>query len=348
MHTLVNIYMRVIIVIALLTVPILGSADDDLLSMVKNRQELLCGVNKNLPGFSAKDEAGNWAGLDVDFCRAVAAAIFGDDRKVKFIPLSASERFDALEAGDIDILARNTTWNLSRDTERGFDFVGVNFYDGQGFIIKKLSNIKTIQDLDNTSICVLSGTTTVQNLRIFFRDKNLNYTPEIFEDYSTAMQAYLNNECQSFTADRSALASQLSQLDNPENHIILEDTISREPLGPVVSHGDNEWADVIRWTLLSMIVAEHLGISSANAKNMLATSNNDEVQRLLGGLEGEANNLGKKIGLAKEWAFNIIHLVGNYGEIYDNNVGPKTALRLERGLNNLWTRGGLMYAPPFK
>lgn len=333
---------RIVMAVILTLLPCLTLAGT--LDEVLQRGKLRCGINEGLNGFSDKDEGSHWAGIDVDFCRGIAAAIFADDTKVDFVPLTAKERFSALVAGDVDVLSRNSTWTLTRDTYDGIDFVGVNFYDGQGFMVRKSLNIKSAAELSDKSICVIQATTTAQNLRDYFKARGMKQQPVFVETNEEAVQAYQSGKCQAYTGDRSALAAQRVKLDNRDDHVILADVISKEPLGPAVSHGDNQWADIVRWTLFAMIAAEELGVSSANVDDMRANSDNPEIARLLGN-EGD---LGEKLGLSKDWAYNIVLLVGNYGEVYANNVGPDSAVGLDRGLNRLWTEGGLMYAPPIR
>ncbi|MCH7912664.1 MAG: amino acid ABC transporter substrate-binding protein [Deltaproteobacteria bacterium] len=303
-----------------------------------------CGVNQGLPGFSNPDEKGNWVGLDVDVCRAVAAAIFGDASKVKFRATSAKERFTALQSGEVDLLSRNTTWTFVRDNALGLDFTGIVFYDGQGFMVRKSLGIRNVLELDGASICVITGTTTELNLGDYFRTNGMKYRPVVFEKADEAVAAYEAGRCDAFTTDRSGLAAQRVRLARPNDHMVLPEVISKEPLGPVVRHGDNQWGDIVRWTLNVLIIAEEKGVTSKNIERMRKRSKDPEIKRLLG-VEGD---LGKKLGLPNDWANQIIRQVGNYGEIYERNVGPDTPLKLERGLNRLWNRGGILYAPPMR
>ncbi|MFQ5851639.1 MAG: amino acid ABC transporter substrate-binding protein [Candidatus Binatia bacterium] len=314
------------------------------LDAVKAKGFLQCGVHQGLSGFSNPDDKGNWVGIDVDVCRAVAAAVFGDARKVKFTPLSAKERFTALQSGEIDLLSRNTTWTFVRDTALGLDFAGVTFYDGQGFMVRKSLGVKSALELSGASVCVITGTTTELNLGDYFRANNMKYRPVVFGKLDETIAAYDAGRCDAFTTDRSGLAAQRVRLSKPDDHVVLPEVISKEPLGPVVRHGDNQWGDIVRWSLNAMIVAEEKGVTSKNVDEMKAKSPDPEVKRLLG-LESD---LGKKLGLSNNWAYNIIKQVGNYGEIYDRNVGPETPLKLERGLNQLWNKGGILYAPPIR
>jgi len=300
-----------------------------------------CGVSQGLPGFSNADAAGNWTGVDVDVCRAVAAAVLGDANKVKFTPLSAKERFTALTSGEIDILSRNTTWTLSRDADIGLTFVGVNFYDGQGFMVRKDSGITSTSQFKNgISACTNIGTTTELNMRDFFNSKGISYEPVAFEKADEVVAAYDSGRCDTYTTDKSGLAAQRTKMTNPDDHLVLPETISKEPLGPVVRQGDAVWEDIVRWSLNVMIEAEEYGISSSNA-DMMKTSENPAVKRLVG-TEGE---LGSYLGLDQDWSLRIIKQVGNYGESYKRNIAD-TGILPDRGPNNIWTQGGLLYTPP--
>jgi general L-amino acid transport system substrate-binding protein len=311
---------------------------------VKQRGVLHCGVNNGLPGFGAPNDKGEWSGLDVDFCRAVAAAVFGDATKVKFVPLTAKERFTALQSGEVDMLARNTTWTLSRDTGLGFDFVGVNYYDGQGFMVRESLGVKSALELNGAAVCVQTGTTTELNLTDYFRTNNMELKPVVFEKAEESVAAYDEGRCDAFTTDASGLAAERSVLKNPAEHVILPEIISKEPLGPLVRHGDNEWEDIVRWTLNAMVIAEEFGITSENVDKVKAESANPEIRRMLG-VEGD---MAQQLKLNPDWAYNVIKQVGNYGESFERNVGEKTPLRLARGLNQLWSKGGLLYAPPVR
>ena len=310
---------------------------------VKARGTLNCGVTTGLAGFAAPDDQGKWKGLDVDMCRAVAAAIFGDDTKVNYVPTNAKERFTALQSGEIDLLARNTTWTFSRDTDLGFEFVGVNYYDGQGFMVRKSLGVSSALELNGASVCVQTGTTTEKNLADYFRSNNLELKSVVFETNEQARQSYDEGRCDAYTTDASGLAAERSVLSVPDDHIILPEIISKEPLGPLVRHGDNAWGDIIRWTLNAMVIAEEFGITQANVDEM-KSSDNPEVRRLL----GVEDKMAAMIGLNDDWAYNIVKLVGNYGESFEANVGLKTPLGLARGLNQLWSKGGILYAPPFR
>ncbi len=316
-----------------------GTLDD-----VRAKGFVQCGVSQGLPGFSNPDEQGNWTGIDVDVCRAVAAAIFGDADAVKYSPLSAKERFTALQSGEIDVLSRNTTWTLVRDTALGLNFAGVNYYDGQGFMVRKDLGVTNALELDGASVCTNIGTTTELNLSDYFRANNISFEPVVFEKADEVVAAYDAGRCDVYTTDQSGLAAQRVKLSDPDAHVILPEIISKEPLGPVVSHGDDRWLDVVKWTLYAMIEAEELGVTSANVDQMRDTSSNPGVKRLLG-TEGDT---GKSLGLPGDWAYNIVKQVGNYGESYERYVGPNTSLKLERGLNALWTDGGLQYPMPVR
>ncbi len=300
-----------------------------------------CGVSQGLPGFSNADAAGNWTGVDVDVCRAVAAAVLGDANKVKFTPLSAKERFTALTSGEIDILSRNTTWTLSRDADIGLTFVGVNFYDGQGFMVRKDSGITSVDDFANgISACTNIGTTTELNMRDFFNSRNISYEPVAFEKADEVVAAYDSGRCDTYTTDKSGLAAQRTKMSNPDDHMVLPETISKEPLGPVVRQGDSVWEDIVRWSLNVMIEAEEYGVNSGNADSM-KSSDNPAIKRLVGA-EGE---LGAAFGLDNEWSLRIIKQVGNYGESYKRNIAD-TGILPDRGPNELWTKGGILYVPP--
>lgn len=315
------------------------------LDAIKQKGFIQCGVNTSLPGFASADSQGNYSGLDVDICRAVATAVFGDPSKVKYSPLNASQRFTALQSGEIDILSRNTTWTLTRDASLGFNFAGVNYYDGQGFMVPKKLKIKSAKQLKNATICVQSGTTTEKNMADYFGKLGVNIKPVVFEEEAAAEKAYETGRCQVFTTDASGLASiRSNQMSVPDDHVILPEIISKEPLGPVVRRGDDEWFAVVKWTLNAMINAEEFGITSANIDDMKANSKDPNIMRIV----GTGDDMGKLLGLNKDFAFNVIKQVGNYGESFERNVGKNTPLKLERGLNQLWSKGGILYAPPFR
>ena len=313
------------------------------LDQVKQRGFLTCGVNPGLAGFGLPDDKGAWSGLDVDLCRAITSAIFNDPNKVKFIPLTAKDRFTALQSGEIDVLIRNGTWTQSREADLGLLFTGTNYYDGQGFMVRKKLNINSALELNGASVCVPQGTTTELNLADFFRSHNLKYEGVAFATSDEAVKAYDSGRCDAYTTDASGLYAERVKLVNADEHTVLPEIISKEPLGPSVRKGDDQWFDVIRWTHYAMINAEELGVTKANVDEM-AKSANPEVKRLLGS-EGD---FGKGMGLSKDWAYQLIKNVGNYGEIFEKNVGEGSRLKIRRGLNNLWTKGGIQYAPPIR
>jgi general L-amino acid transport system substrate-binding protein len=314
------------------------------LDSIKQKGFIQCGVSTGLAGFSNPDDAGNWSGLDVDVCRGVAAALFGDAEAVRFTPLTATERFTALQSGEVDLLSRNTTWTLTRDTSLGLDFVGVTYYDGQGFMAPEALGVKSALELDGASVCVQPGTTTELNLADFFRANNMSFEPVVIERLEEVRTAYDQGRCDVYTTDQSGLYAERTVLTNPDEHIILPEVISKEPLGPVVRHGDNEWGDIVRWSLYAMLEAEEYGVDSQNVDDQKANSSNPVVRRLLG-VEGE---LGQGLGLSQDWAYNVIAQVGNYAEIFEANLGEGTPLKIERGLNALWTEGGLQYPMPVR
>jgi len=321
----------------------LVAAQTSTLDTVKGRGQLQCGVSTGLAGFGAPNDAGQWQGLDVDICRAVSAAVFKNVDKIKFVPLTAKERFTALQSGEIDLLSRNTTWTMSRDTAAGLNFTGISYYDGQGFMVKKTLDVVSAKELSGASICVQTGTTTELNLADYFRSSKIEYNPVVFEKLSEALGAYNAGRCDAFTTDVSQLYSIRLTLGNANDHIVLPEIISKEPLGPVVRQGDPRWANIVRWTLFAMINAEELGVTQGNVDQMKA-SKNPSVRRLLG-VEGE---YGAAVGLDNDWAYQIIKLVGNYGESFDRNVGAGSPLGIARGQNALWRDGGLQYAPPIR
>ncbi len=313
------------------------------LKAVTNKGFVQCGVSQGLPGFSNPDEKGNWTGFDVDVCRAVAAAIFNEPNKVKYTPLNAKERFTALQSGEIDLLSRNTTWTMSRDTALGMNFAGVTYYDGQGFMVRKSLGVTSARQLSGASISTQTGTTTELNLADFFRSNDTPYEVVAFATIDEAVKAYDSGRCDSFTDDASGLYASRLKLTNAEEHIVLPEIISKEPLGPAVRHGDDQWFDIVKWTLYAMLNAEELGVTSKNADEM-KRSNDPQVKRLLG-VEG---SFGEAAGLANDWAYRVIQHVGNYGEVFERNVGKDSKLGIARGLNALWTKGGLHYAPPIR
>ncbi|MDB5621598.1 MAG: hypothetical protein JWR39_161 [Devosia sp.] len=315
----------------------------DTLADVKAKGYVQCGVTGGVAGFSAPDANNKWAGLEVDFCRAVAAAIFNDAEAVRYTPLTSQERFAALSAGEIDILSRTTTWTMSRDTDLGIKFIGTMYYDGQGFMVREADGIASAMDLSGAAICIESGTTTELDAADYFAANNLEFNTVVFVDQDEVVKAYEDGRCDVYTTDASALAAERSKFANPAEHVILPEIISKEPLGPVVRQGDDLWFNINRWAYFALLEAEELGVTSANVDEMLG-SDNPAIKRLLG-VEGD---FGTPIGLTKDWAYQIIKLVGNYGEAFNRNVGPDTDIALERGLNALWTDGGLQYAPPIR
>ena len=339
--------------IIVLTIPVSGyfskqesvviTKEYGLLQTVKERGYLICGVNANLPGFSAQDESGTWSGLDVDFCKAVSAAIFGDANQVEFVGLNAAQRFPTLASGNIDVLARNTTWTISRDVNLMFEFAGVNYYDGQGFLIPTELGIKSAKGLDGAFVCITKETTSELNLNDYFAENNMAYQPIYVEGNKDAKAKLFAGDCDVFTTDASGLASARSGADDPSKWIVLPEIISKEPLGPLVRQGDQEWEDIVRWSLFAMISAEELGITSENVDAMI-TSKDKEVKRLL----GEEGYMGPMLGLGMKFGYNIVKQVGNYGESYERNVGINTPLAIERKLNKLWNNGGILYVPPFR
>jgi general L-amino acid transport system substrate-binding protein len=343
-------YFRLAVAGVVLTAGFAAAAQATTLETVKQRGKLLCGTNTGLAGFASPNDQGQWSGLDVDVCRAVAAAVFGDPQKVDFKPLNAEQRFTALASGEVDVLVRNSTWTLSRDTQLGLDFVGVNYYDGQGFMVKKELGVTSAKELKGATVCVQEGTTTEKNLGDFDKANNLGIQPVKFKESAQARSAYDEGRCDSYTTDASGLAAERTGLKDPADNIILPEIISKEPLGPAVRQGDSQWGDIVAWTHYAMLVGEEKGITQANvdeikAKNAAGTDGADaEVQRML----GITDKMGEGMGLSSDWAYNILKQVGNYGEVFERNVGKNTPLGLARGLNALWTQGGLQYAPPIR
>ena len=320
-----------------------GTALGATLDEVRGRGVLTAGVNAGVAGFSMPDEKGVWKGLDVDTAKAIAAAVFGDANKVKYVALTAVQRLPALQSKEVDVLCRNTTATLTRETVNGLNFAHVNYYDGQGFLISKKMNVKSAKQLKGATVCVLPGTTTEMNAADFFRKNGLQWKPVVIENNAELNKAFFAGRCDCLTSDASQLAAIRSVAPNPGDYIILPEIVSKEPLSPAVRHGDDQWFDIVNWTVMALIEAEEFGISSKNVDEMLK-STDPQIQRFLGVSPG----YGKALGLDEKWAYNVIKQVGNYGEVFDRNVGPKTPLGLERGLNDLWTRGGLMYAIPFR
>src|ERR1700731_3587975 len=313
------------------------------LKKVQDRGSLACGVSQGLPGFSSPDDKGNWTGFDVDVCRAIAAAIFNDPAKVKFLPLSAKDRFTALQSGEIDVLARNSTWTSSRDSSLGITFAAVNYYDGQGFLVKKSLKVNSALELNSASVCVQTGTTSELNLADYFKSNNMKYEVIAFGTNDEGVKAYESGRCDVFTTDVSGLYADRLKLSNPADHAVLPEVISKEPLGPMVRHGDDQWFDLVKWTLFAMLDAEELGITQKNVDDM-AKSDKPELKRVF----GTDGNLGEQLGLSKDWVSRIVKAVGNYGESFDRNVGAGSKLGIARGLNQLWNKGGIQYAPPIR
>ena len=320
-----------------------GSKKSKTLDNTKKAGFVKCGVSQGLPGFSNADEAGNWTGIDVDVCRAVAAAVLGDASKVEYVPTTSKVRFTVLQSGEIDMLSRNTTWTLSRDVDLGLEFVGVNYYDGQGFMVNKSLGVSSAMELDGASVCIQVGTTTEMNLADFFKANGMSYESVPVETNSEADAAYTAGRCDVYTTDASGLYASRAGYPDPSAHVVLPEIVSKEPLGPAVRHGDSEWADIVRWSLNAMIIGEELGITSTNVDEM-KSSKNPEVLRLLGVDAG----YGAMLGLSDDWAYNILSQVGNYSESFEKHIGPNTPINIQRGLNALYKDGGILYAPPFR
>ena len=322
-----------------------GMSQASTLDEVKARGSVNCGVTTGLTGFAEPNASGVWEGFDVAVCRAVAAAVFGDPMAVEFVPTTGQTRFTALASGEVDMLARNTPWTFSRDVDLKFEFVGVNYYDGQGFMVPASLGVSSALELDGATVCIQTGTTTELNLADFFASNNMSYEPVPIETNAEAQQQYLANACDVYTTDASGLAATRATFEDPSAHVVLPEIVSKEPLGPLVRHGDHEWGDIVRWSLNALIAAEEMGITSANVAELAAApGNNPEINRILG-TEGE---LGAMLGLEANWAVNVISAGGNYGEIFDRNIGESTPIGLARGLNAQWTDGGLLYSPPFR
>ena len=329
-------------ILAMLLLCVAGVAQgQSTLDAVKSKGFVQCGVNTGLAGFSQPDSKGMWKGLDVDLCRAVAAAVFGDAAKVRYTPLTAQQRFTALQSGEVDILSRNTTWTVTRDTSLGLNFAGVNFYDGQGFMVPKKLNVKSAKQLNGATVCVQPGTTTELNLADYFRANRMSFKPVVIEKLEEVLNAYFSGRCDVFTTDVSGLVSvRGSRAPKPDEHVILPEVISKEPLGPAVRHGDDRWFDVVKWSLFATIEAEELGLSSKTVDQALG-SKDPAVQRFV----GATGDVGKMLGLDNRWAYHIVKQVGNYGESFEANLKP---LGFERGINALWSKGGILYAPPIR
>ncbi len=311
---------------------------------VRGKGYVQCGVSPGLPGFSNPNDKGEWSGIDVDVCRAVAAAVLGDARKVKFTPLSAKQRFTVLQSGEIDVLSRNTTWTLTRDSALGLNFAGVVYHDGQGFMVRKDLGVKSARDLDGAMVCINAGTTTELNAADYFRANRMRYSPVTFEKSDEVVAAYDAGRCDVYTTDQSGLYAQRIKLKNPGAHVVLPEIISNEPLGPVARQGDDEWFNIVRWSLFAMINAEELGVTSGNVAGLAKSTSDPQIRRLLG-TEG---TMGAHLKLDAAWAMRIVAQVGNYGEVFERNLGPATTLKISRGINQLWSKGGVMYAPPIR
>ena len=323
------------------SLPATDAAAQATLNSVKQKGVLTCGSNRGAPGFGAPDAQGNWSGLDVDLCRAIAAAIFDDPTKVQFVPLSAQDRFTALQSGQVDVLARNSTATMSRDTQLGLEFPAINYFDGQGFMVRKSLGLAAAKELNGKSVCTDQGTTTELNLADYFRANKMTFKPVVIEKLDEVLNAYFAGRCDVYTTDHSGLIStRATRAPKPEEHVILPEIISKEPLGPAVRHGDDRWFDVVKWSMFAMLEAEEMGLSTKTIDKE-ASSTNPNIQRFV----GATGDIGKMLGLDNKWAFNIIKQVGNYAESFDNNLKP---LGFERGLNRLWNQGGLMYAPPIR
>ena len=321
-----------------------AAAPGKTLETVKARGQLSCGVSTGNPGFSNPDDKGNWTGFDVDFCRAVAAAIFDDPKKVSFKPLTAKERFTALQSGEVDLLVRTTTWTMQRDTALGLAFVGINYVDGQGLMVAKKLGVKSAKELNGASVCVATGTTTERNLADYFRSNKLDYKPVVYEKADEIIAAYQAGRCDVYTTDQSSLFTQRTRMQNPADHVVLPEIISKEPLGPSVRQGDFQWFTMVKWVFYGMINAEEYDVTSKNVEQLAKDSKKPEIMRML----GTDGDFGPGIGLTKDWLVRVVKHVGNYGESYDRNLGEGSPIKIERGLNRLWSKGGIQYAPPIQ
>ena len=333
------------LVLAVLGLSFTGISSAGTLDDVMAKEHVQCGITTGLAGFAFTDDQGNWQGFDVALCKGVAAAVFGDASKVKYTNLTGKTRFEALKAGEVDLLSRNTTWTYSRDVDLKLTFLGVNYYDGQGFIVPASLGVSSATELEGASVCIQTGTTTELNLADFFRGNNMNYEPVPIETNAEARQNYLAGRCDVYTTDRSGLAATRASLENPADHVVLPEIISKEPLGPLVRHGDDEWGDVVRWTLNVLIIAEEKGITKENVRAMAAETQKDAEMNRMFGTEGE---YGAMLGLSADWVVNVIAAIGNYGELFEQYLGVNTDIGLERGVNALWTDGGLIYSPPYR
>jgi general L-amino acid transport system substrate-binding protein len=338
MHKLTHFAVAAIITAVFATSALAGTLED-----TQKKGYLSCGVNTGVPGFAIPDSKNHWKGIDVDVCRAVAAAVLGDASKVKYTPLTAKERFTALQSGEIDLLSRNTTWTFTRDTSLGLNFAGVNYYDGQGFMVKKSLGVKSAKELNGASVCIQSGTTTELNLADYFKLNGMKYKAVVFDTSDQTRQGFEANRCDVLTSDQSQLYAIRTKMSDAANVIVLPEIISKEPLGPVVRQGDDVWFNIVRWTVFAWVNAEEMGITSKNVDKM-KSSKNPSIQRLL----GTSGDMGKKLGLKDDWAYQIIKQIGNYGQSFKRNVGMDSPLKISRGLNALWNKGGIMYAPPLR
>ncbi|HTS42046.1 MAG TPA: amino acid ABC transporter substrate-binding protein [Xanthobacteraceae bacterium] len=334
---------RVAICLAAVVSIVATASSAQTLNAVKTRGVLNCGANGELAGFGMPDAQGRWTGFDVDYCRAIAAAIFNDPNKVKFTKLTATDRFTALQSGEVDVLVRNTTWTSSRDTTQGLNFTGVNYYDHQAIMVRKSLQVKSVLELNDASVCVQQGTTTEKNLADYFRARKMKLKTVTFRGADEAIKAYDSKRCDAFTTDASGIRSEMRKLVNPDEHVVLDDVVSKEPLGPVVRQGDDQWFDIVKWVHFAMLIAEEYGVTKANVDEM-RKSDLPEVRRLL----GTEDNVGEGLGLTSDWAYRIIKHVGNYGEVFERNIGQGSPLKLPRGFNALWNKGGLQYAPPIR
>ena len=334
---------RVAICLAAVVSIVATASSAQTLNAVKTRGVLNCGANGELAGFGMPDAQGRWTGFDVDYCRAIAAAIFNDPNKVKFTKLTATDRFTALQSGEVDVLVRNTTWTSSRDTTQGLNFTGVNYYDHQAIMVRKALQVKSVLELNDASVCVQQGTTTEKNLADYFRARKMKLKTVTFRGADEAIKAYDSKHCDAFTTDASGIRSEMRKLVNPDEHVVLDDVVSKEPLGPVVRQGDDQWFDIVKWVHFAMLIAEEYGVTKANVDEM-RKSDLPEVRRLL----GTEDNVGEGLGLTSDWAYRIIKHVGNYGEVFERNIGQGSPLKLPRGYNALWNKGGLQYAPPIR
>jgi general L-amino acid transport system substrate-binding protein len=339
-----RLFSKVAVVALTLSTALAVSATASTLKDTVKQGYLKCGINTGLPGFAEASSNGKWHGLDVDVCRAVAAAVLGDANKVKYVNLNAKERFTALQSGEIDLLSRNTTWTQTRDASLGLNFAGVNYYDGQGFMVHKSLGVKSALELDGASVCLQAGTTTELNLADYFRSHGMKYKLVSYDTNEQVLKGYETGRCDILTSDQSQLYSLRVKMKNPANSVVLPEIISKEPLGPVVRQGDDEWFNIVKWTVFGMVSAEEKGLTSKNVDKLKASSKDPEVRRMLG-LEG---NMAQNLHLSKDWLYNVIKQVGNYGESFERNVGKNTPLKIKRGLNSLWTKGGLQYSPPFR